>query len=273
MTDADADADGDGDGDAGPTVETDIHPMVAAYRHDIHKIRGVAHDDARTHVSGHRVNESVPLGADGDAALLSRPRGDPDQTVDNHHSNTRLTLIGATARPLDIYDDTDITSSDLAALIEPDDPADAHQVWLENRFAALYNESLYYPQTSLKYHTLLVGALLDNYYAGADFADLHLVVDDADAPVTPHRTVLHTDWLSLRLTATPGDRPAASLGSAPARSWADVWGRLPDHGLPDTPPARILDAQLRRIRAWSTALQYIEDYIHMVDRLGLEVSR
>ena len=253
--------------------DTVVHPMVAVYRHDIHKLRSVPHDNARTHVNGHRVNESVPQGADGDAALLSRPRGDPEQTVDNHHAAQRLALIGGTARSMAIYDDVDLDSGDLGALIRPDDPERAHQAWLESHFAALYNESPYYPQTSLKYHTLLTASLLDHYRAGGAFDDLALVVDEPDAEPTPHRTVLETQWLSLRLTATPGDRPAASLGPAPARSWADVWQRLPDHGLPDTPEARILDAQLRRIRAWSTALQYIEDYLHMVDRLGLEVGR
>ena len=260
------------DGPGQPDTEA-VHPMVAVYRHDVHKLRSVPHDNARTHVNGHRVNEPVPQGADADAALLSRPRGDPEQTIANHHAAQRLALLGDTARPMAIYDDVDVDSGDIEALIKHDEPERAHQAWLKTHIAALYNESPYYPQTSLKYHTLLAASLLDTYRAGAAFGDLMLAVDEPDAEPIPHRTVLQTEWLSLRLTTDPGDRPAASLGPAPARSWADVWQRLPDHGLPDTSEARILDAQLRRIRAWSTALQYIEDYLQMVDRLSLEVSR
>jgi hypothetical protein len=53
------------------------------------------------------------------------------------------------------------------------------------------------------------------------------------------------------------------LGAAPARSFADVWARLPEYPF-DVGAARewrVLDAQLRRIRSWSTALQYIEEFV------------
>jgi len=141
----------------------------------------------------------------------------------------------------------------------------------------MVNESVYYPYTSLKYHTLLVAALLDNYRAGHSFDELSLVAttgapiartEQASAEealaaeaVCPHRTVCWTPALTLHVTGRPGDRPSTPLGETPARSFADVWSRLPDHPL-DTDgsrEARLLDAQLRRIRSWSTALQCIED--------------
>jgi hypothetical protein len=83
--------------------------------------------------------------------------------------------------------------------------------------------------------------------------------------VESHRTVLWTPALALHVTATPGDRPAARLGDAPARSFADVWSRLPAHPV-DVDGGRrwrLLDAQLRRIRSWSVALAYIDEFVEL----------
>lgn len=140
--------------------------------------------------------------------------------------------------------------------------------------AALFNESSYYPYTSLKYHTLLVAALLDNYRAGHDFADLRLIADPGDV-IVPHRTVyvdssdrVHRDHttdpgFTLRITGDPTpDRATARLGTHPRRSWASTWSNLPAHPLETDRDRfdRVLDANLRRIRSWSTALQYLEEF-------------
>jgi hypothetical protein len=87
---------------------------------------------------------------------------------------------------------------------------------------------------------------------------------DAGGPrIVPHRTVLATDAFALTITGEPGLRPAAPLGGRPTRSFADTWARLP--AVPFDADVgrqwRVLDAQLRRIRSWSTALQFIEDYV------------
>jgi len=122
-------------------------------------------------------------------------------------------------------------------------------------------ESAYYPYTSLKYHTLLVAALFDTYRTGHEFSDLHLIVDDLEQ-VVPHRTVYVGDAFALRIGTDTNDRPSTSLGTQPCRSWASTWRSLPAHPL-DTDHDKhdmVLDANLRRIRAWSTALQYIEDF-------------
>jgi hypothetical protein len=242
--------------------------MVAVYRHDTHKLLMRSHTAARDTYGGVRVNEQVPLGADQSAALLSRPRGEPEQTVANHESPLRISLLTGTVNATD-----EMTSMELEHAVQDlvtiENPEAMHAAWLDSSVAPRFNESVYYPYTSAKYHTLLAGALYSNYRAGHDFADLALVVDDI-GEIIPHRTIFQTADCSLRLTATPGDRPAAPLGEAPARSWADVWSRLPEHPLPDTRHGRILDAQLRRIRSWSTALQYLEEYQQTVRRLGVE---
>jgi hypothetical protein len=152
-----------------------------------------------------------------------------------------------------------------------------HSRWLTSEAAAAFNESVYYPYTSLRFHVLLVAALLDNYRAGHEFADLHLVATPSGAipeegrtaaaareseAVEPFRTVLWSPVMSLHVTGEPGDRPSAPLGSCPARSFADTWSRLSAHPFDQGDRRwRRLDAQLRRIRSWSTALAYIEDSV------------
>jgi len=127
---------------------------------------------------------------------------------------------------------------------------------------AAFNEAVHYPYTSLKYHTLLVAALVDNYRAGNDYDDLWLVVDDP-GEIVPHRTVCSTDRFSLRITSRNTSQGRATLGSRPWQSWAAAWGRVTEHPPIDTANDkydRMLDANLRRIQSWSTALQYIEDF-------------
>ena len=258
-----------------PPAQEDADPLCVAYRHDVHKLFGRSHESAHNEFAGVPVNEQVPLGADGDAALLSRPAGDPEQTVANHASPYRLSLVtGSTPSKADQLHVGDAAATFEHLVVSPD--ADRlHAQWLTNTVPAAFNESVYYPYTSLKYHTLLVAAVLDNYRAGYDFEELSLVATagsavandgsieaalDAEA-VRPHRTVCWTPALTVGVTGDPGGRPATPLGEYPARSFADVWSRLPDHPI-DTNgsrEARLLDAQLRRIRSWSTALQYIED--------------
>ena len=235
--------------------------MLAVYRHDVHKLRGRSHEGAVEEVAGRRVNEAVPRGADADAALLSRPRGDPEQTLPAHESPFRLSLL--TGETVAEEASVDAFREDVWDLVMIEDPEVAHAAWLSSGVAAVFNEATYYPYTSVKYHVLLAAALLSNYRAGAAFEELCLVVDDPDEAVIPHRTVLEVGPVSLRVTAEPEGRLAAGLGAGPARSFADVWSRLPE--LPvDVDGSRrwrVLDAQLRRVRSWSAALQFIEDYV------------
>ena len=251
--------------------------LVAAYRHDVHKLRGRRHASSQDEAYGVPVNEQVPLGADADAALLSRPRGEPEQTIDNHVSPYRLSLLSG-----QVAIDTDrieaAVGGGFRALVTPSEPEVLHARWLTSPVPAAFNESVYYPYTSLKYHVLLVGALLDNYRAGNVFDDLYLAVSPvtdefecraeaavASDGVEPFRTVLWTSQFAVYVTGEPGGRPAAALGSRPARSFADVWSRLPSHPIDtDERDWRVLDAQLRRVRSYSTALQFIEEYVGQI---------
>jgi len=72
--------------------------LRVAYRHDVHKLRGRQHGTGREELAGVPVNDPVPLGADRDVALSSRPEGEPDQTVANHASPARLSLLTGAVR-------------------------------------------------------------------------------------------------------------------------------------------------------------------------------
>lgn len=266
MTESSSATAGAGRESGGSVAVTDVDPMLAVYRHDVHKLRGRSHAAARNRVAGVRVNETVPLGADRDAALLSRPAGEPEQTLDAHAAPSRVSLVtgdvvmsgsvGAAGRDEAVRE-----------LVRIDDPEAMHEAWLSSDVAALFNESVFYPYTSLKFHTLLAAALLDNYRAGFGFEELFLTVEEPDGPVTPHRTVLSTPEMQLCVTGEPGGRPAARLGDGPARCFADVWARLPMHpfDVGGERRWRVLDAQLRRIRSWSVALQFVEEFCRRFD--------
>jgi hypothetical protein len=248
--------------DASPTDEADAS-MLVAYRHDVHKMTGEPHDAAPDTFHGIPVNQPVPAGADGDAAALSRPDGHPEQTVDTHATHYRLSLLTGESR----YDPDTFSRQDhsesISDLLTGSTSTAVHRTWLTSDVASSFNESVYYPFTSLKYHTLLVAALLDNYRDGNDFQELALVVDPT-GEIVPHRTIYAGDDVALRITATEAveGRPSAMLGRRPRRSWAATWNRLPSHPLDveDDRWAQTLDANLRRLRSWSTALQYIEDF-------------
>jgi len=235
--------------------------LLAAFRHDAHKFTGEAHEDARETFAGVEVNQSVPHGADGDSAALSRPQQAQEQTVPTHDDQYRLSLLsGHTACDPSEFSGATI-DSDVRDLLAVEDAEAAHQRWLSSDVAAAFKELVYHPYTSLKYHTLLVAALLDNYTAGHGFSDLRLAVDPA-GEVVPCRTIYTSDRFALRIDADDWGRPSARLGSRPWRSWASVWNRLTDHPLVTDGDKwdMMLDANARRIQSWSVALQWFEDF-------------
>jgi hypothetical protein len=155
-----------------PAIDRESGALVAASRHNVRKLRGKQHTAADRGVCGVQVNASVPCGADGDAAMLSRPSGEPEQTVADHVSPTRRSLVTGAA----VADTGEVPAPAKAVpgLVKPgcSEPARLHAAWLVNDVAARFNESVYVQHTSLKYHTLLVAALLNNYRSGYAFDDL-----------------------------------------------------------------------------------------------------
>lgn len=235
--------------------------LIKSYRHDAHKLSGHSHKHAPATYAGVPVNQPVPNGADGDAAALSRPNGQPEQSVENHKTHHRLSLLTGESQRNAVNSSRPNVTNVMKDLLTHSDPQAMHREWLTSEVAGSFNESVFYPYTSLKYHTLLVAALQDNYCEGSRFVDLFLVVDSADE-IVPHRTVYAGERFTLRIEGDAGGHPGTWLGSRPCRSWASVWQRLPEHPLDVDSHKQdmILDANLRRIWSWSTALQYIEDF-------------
>ncbi|WP_435062841.1 hypothetical protein [Halobaculum sp. EA56] len=236
---------------------------LAVYRHDVHKFLRRSHVDRRDTFEGIRVNESVGYGADRDAARLSRPDGEPSAQLDAHVRHERLSLLSGRSVAEDAgyaTDDCEYRTT-LRELLSHETAAEAHRAWLYSWLPAVFNESVHYPYTSLKYHTLLVAALYDAYDRGYSFDDLSVVVDPPSR-VEPHRTVYADDRFGLRIDVNTPPSRSTLLGTTPSRSWATVWNTLPEHPLAVESDRfeMVLDSQLRRIRSWSTALQYIEDF-------------
>jgi len=169
--------------------------MLQTYRHDAHKVRGRSHSAGSRELAGVRVNLDVPYGADADASRLSRPNGKPETTVDNHETHYRLSLLTGGER----YDPDSFAlrryESELHDLLAIDDAQRMHRRWLHTDLMSAFNEAVHFPYTSLKYHTLLVAALVDNYRSGNEFDELRLLVDDA-GDIVSHRTVYSGDRLT-----------------------------------------------------------------------------
>ena len=84
--------------EVGTGLDPDDARDLAAFRHDAHKFTGESHGEAREEFAGVPMNQSVPEGADGDAAALSRPQQKQKQTVPTHDDYSRLSLLtGETA--------------------------------------------------------------------------------------------------------------------------------------------------------------------------------
>jgi hypothetical protein len=121
--------------------------LINCYRHDAHKMIGQPHGYAQDTFAGVSVNKTVPYGADGDASALSRPNGKPEQTMENHETRYRLSLIKGESR----YDPEGFTRNGVESLVRDllteNDPEAMHRAWLENDVVSAFNESVYYPYT------------------------------------------------------------------------------------------------------------------------------
>lgn len=237
--------------------------MLQVYRHDAHKMTGKSHDNGREEWFGVSVNSDVPYGADSDAAAMSRPNGKPEQVLHGHETHYRRSIVTGDT----LYDEREFNlqtyGGHLKDLLTTENPETMHRKWLTETVVSGFNESVYYPYTSLKYHTLLVGALVESYRSGHEYDDLGLWLTDGE--VTPHRTVFSAtgrdNIATFGLDIRPHERgESAKLSSYPMRNFASVWNRLPVHPWDTTDDQTVnwIDGQLRRLKAWSTALQYLE---------------
>lgn len=236
--------------------------MLTVYRHDAHKMRGQSHGNAPETWFDVQVNQDVPYGADKDAAKMSRPDGKPEQQLSGHETHYRRSVITGNTR----YDPNAFALAEykpqLKELLSGADAQKTHKSLLESNLVGAFNESVYAPYTSLKYHTLLVAALVDNYRNGHSYDDLGVWLS-VNGAIAPHRTIFKAthNGQTITLTINPHERGKSSkLSSYPFRNFSSVWARLPEHPwqYKQTDFERRVDSQLRRMRSWSTALQYLE---------------
>ena len=87
--------------------------LINCYRHDAHKMNGQPHNYAPETFAGVPVNQTVPQGADGDASALSRPNSQPEQTMENHETLYRLSLIEGESR----YDPEEFTRNGVESTV------------------------------------------------------------------------------------------------------------------------------------------------------------
>ena len=100
------------------------------HNNDAHKLNGRSHAAAVDQIAGVRVNQSVPYGADRDAAALNRPSGEPTTTVDSHMSPYRLSLVDVESRnPRPDVTRTDIKNG-VRELLSETDPEAVHYAWV-----------------------------------------------------------------------------------------------------------------------------------------------
>lgn len=248
-----------------PGADTADPQMTAVYRHDAHKMHGRSHGNAPEEWHDISVNEDVPYSADIDAAAMSRPRGKPEQTLHGHETHYRRNLMtGKTAYDEEAFN-LNRVAGDLEALLEERPVDETHRAWLENDVVGRFNEAVFYPYTSLKYHTILVAALVWHYREGYEYDDLGLWLCE-EREIGPSVVFDAGEW---QLCIAPHKRPhSAKLGSKPMQNFSEVWMRLPNHPWSDEPAAEIkwIDAQLRRVQSWSTALQYLENALRGVGK-------
>jgi len=68
---------------------------------------------------------------------------------------------------------------------------------VEGDVVSAFNESVYYPYTSLKYHMLLVTALLHDCRHGPEFIDILLLVDRTGEPLAARVIELYGKTINI----------------------------------------------------------------------------
>lgn len=133
---------------------------------------------------------------------------------------------------------------------------DLYNTLLKCNIVSNFNESPNLPYTSLKYHTTLVTNLTWNYLYDNDFSDLYLQFMNIDDLDEIFNVVLICDDFCFTVQKLDKRFPYSALGNYPTMNFSSVMSRF--RGKIDI--NKVLFSDLRRIKSWSTGLQYIEDF-------------
>jgi len=117
-----------------------------------------------------------------------------------------------------------------------------------------------YPYTSLKYHTLLTANLYWNYLHGRQFKDICFKIIDMDDVIDIFDVVYIDIDNNKCFIISVADKykrydALAVLGNKPTMNFGNLMGRLRGEVYIE----KQLFSNLRRIKSWSTGLQYFDD--------------
>ena len=220
----------------------------------------------------------LPYSADDYSAHMSRAGLRIDDPEGEISSRYRIDLI----RRQCFYDATRFNKAEnikqineLKELSKNAPLIEVHKKWLESDLPSKYNEDPGYPYTSHKYHTLIAEAILYNSANDYHFDTFCLAVAmPAKVELT---TLIQLDDASLHLVPVSrlseftcgyqlpkvGEKPPKEDGKKhktyPKGCWPNfniAWVHLDKH----PKISKHLDAYIRRIGSWSTALQLMEDW-------------
>lgn len=239
-------------------MEVDFDKEIKhAIRHDFHKMKGKKHNK-------NNPQHVVPMGADGNAGDMSRlklkSKFNTNEEDADDVSNYRLSLIDGTN--LFEHGKRETLCEEIRREFRyTDSPADVlYKKLLLCKSFSMFNEDVDYPYTSLKYHTLLTANLYWNYLHGRQFKDLCFKIINMDDVIDIFDVVYIDNNNNKCFTISVADKykkydALAVLGNKPTMNFGNLMGRLRC----DVYIEKQLFSNLRRIKSWSTGLQYFDD--------------
>lgn len=240
--------------------------LLDTFKHDEHKTRGAGHSSTRR-AGEPEWNRDVKFGADKITASISRPhpssiKSRARELKDTENNHYRVSLL--TRQRIYEAGVFDITTEEeeLDRLFHISDPEKMLEEWLDSYTIAGFNESYFSPYTSLKYHTLITVSLVNNRLNDYEYDQLYLHL------IKNGERDFYTIYDDKRITMkiAPMDLFDSDTSKIAFRKengtvekgwmhFGRTWARLTDI----FEVSKHLDACLRQMRSWSTALQFIED--------------
>ena len=227
-------------------IDIDIE-IKKAIIHDFHKLKGASHNN----------NNKLNTYADRDASYMSRPIKKGKHIYPDNSTNYRLTLNGNMLYTysnenrekvcnyiISTYKDTNVSSEDM------------YKSLLNCNILSLFNESPELPFTSLKYHTILTTVLHYHYIKGFQFNDLSFMIKSIDNinEDNIYNILLLDKENNIYFTIESNVKNLKRVG-VPMMNFGDVISRIDNYLNID----EYTTSNLRRIKSWSTGLQYYDD--------------
>jgi len=225
-------------------IDTEIKKAIT---HDFHKLKGIPHNN----------NNKLNTYADRDASYMSRPIKKSKPIYPGNSTNYRLTFNGNMLYTYSnenrekicnyiasTYKNINVSSEDM------------YKSLLNCNILSLFNESPELPFTSLKYHTILTTVLHYHYIYGFQFNELSFMIKSIDNinEDNIYNTVLLDKKNDICFTIEHDIKNSKRIGVS-MMNFGNVISRIDDYLNID----EYIISNLRRIKSWSTGLQYYDD--------------